>query len=472
MVRIHDRGNRALIMESSNSTLLYLSQENQDRVVRIFKQLILRRHSVWVNSLLTNTHPKDIANLWDFFSTHEQEVILSILPVKHSADLISEINQGHRENIFRTKSIDWVVERLQCLEIDDVAEILRRLPEREANFIIKKFGGKYFTDIQDLLNYPEETAGSLMNPDFLALPYSTTISRSIQKCRKLYHAKQLGEMDFIYIVDKNNRLMGYLPLSRLFLEKPSQKLQDIMLAIPVKIKPYLDQEDVAKIFKDYDFVSVPVVDKHDILLGRITIDDIVDVLESEANEDVHKIMGLSTEKGINSVFSSFKNRLPWMFVNLVTTSIAAILISLFETTLSNFVVLVAFIPMVAALGGATGNQMVAMIIRSLSMGELRFKQIKTVIVREVTSVILGASCIAVIILVVIEGMYQNLWLAVVLSISLIFTMVLATLLGVFIPFMLKLCKQDPALGSSILVAACTDIIGVYTFLVLSTYLYR
>ena len=449
------------------SRFLLVSEDNQKRIIETLKSLIQRSNQNFLKQVLSRLHPTDIANLWDFFDPKEQDFLLSLLGVEASADLLSELGVNQRSEIFKTRNTEWIIHHLAELETDDVVDILKELPTGEANFIIRKFDEEYSKKIKTLIKYPEETAGSLMSSDFFAVNENARIDEIIEKFREFNKTEEIEHLQFIYVVDKNDHLLGYIPLRKLILEKASKKAKDIMKPAPVLITPLMDQEQVAKIFKNHKLISLPVIDEKGVLLGRITIDDIVDVLEKEASEDVFKMVGLNTEKSIaNNVFHSLKSRLPWMFINLGTTALSALVISHFQTTLEKYIILAVFMPMIAALGGATGNQMVTMIVRGLAVGEIHLRQVRSFLTKEFGTVLIGSFMIAAVMSLFAHQIYEQSGLDFIFLVSgaLIFNMICATTIGTAIPLVLKLFKLDPATGSSILVTTLTDIVGFYIFL--------
>ena len=312
-----------------------------------------------------------------------------------------------------------------------------------------------------------------MSSDFFAVNQSATIDVIIEQFREFSKkesakTKKSG-IQFIYVVDKNAHLQGYIPVRKLILEKPKKKAKEVMHPPPATITPYMDQEEVANIFKDHDFLVLPVLDEEGALLGRITIDDVVDVLEKEASEDVFKMVGLNLDRGISrSLLHSFNSRLPWLLIHLSTSILSALVIRHFQTTLEKYVVLVFFMPIVATLGGATGSQMVAMIVRGFAIGELHLKQIKWFLLRELGAVFLSALIIGILTAVFSYTLYNDIKFGLLVLVALLLNMLLSTIIGVSIPFFLKLFNFDPATGGAIMVTALTDILGFYIFLVLAS----
>ena len=455
-------------MSQSRSKYILISEKNRYRVYEIIKKHTLRKNSRGLKKILERVHPSDLSQLWFLLDNHEKEYVLSILNVEISADLLTELSIQERSRILKSKNINWILDRLEELDSDDVVDILKQLPNKDAHFIIKNFDKEYSEQIKKLMHYPEETAGALMSSDFWAINPNASVTSIIKQLRLSNKKEEITHLQFIYVVDKNNKLLGYISIKKLILEDGKEKAKDIMSSISVKVGPEMDQEEVAKIFKNYNLIVLPVVDKDNIMLGKITVDDIIDVVDREASEDVFKMMGLRSDKFSRNVYESLKNKLPWAFINLLTSLISASVISNFQVTIEKFVLLASFMPMVAGMGGATANQMVAISIRGLVLGEIHFKQISTVLLRETLSTLLGSTVIGICVSVFSYYVYHNFLLGIIVAIALISNMVFATIIGAGIPLTLKLLKLDPALGSSIIVSACTDIFGFLIFLFMAS----
>ena len=457
-------------MSAKKPQFIIVSEKNQSRLIDVLKYSIQRRKSYFLKQLLFRLHSNDLASLWNFFEQEEKEILLSVLELDESADLLSELEVGQRSEILKTKSTDWIIDRLEELETDDIVDILKELPDRKANFIIHKFDKNYSEKIRKLIHYPEETAGSLMSSNFFAVNESASVGSIIKKFREIEEKEEIENLQFVYVVDKKDKLLGYISIRSLILEKPTKKANKIMSPPPVIITPFMDQEEVAKIFKDINLISAAVIDEQGVLLGRITIDDIVDVLEEEASEDAFKMVGLGIEKSVaNSVLISLKSRLPWLLVTLVATSLSALVIKYYEKTLEEFISLTAFMPMVAAMAGSISNQMVTMIVRGFAIGELHWRQIKSFLIRELGSVFIGSIIVGIILAIFTYHLNEEYNFVFVVSFAFIVIMLVSTIIGVSIPLILKLFRLDPATGSSMLTTTITDTVGFIIFLGLATF---
>ena len=354
---------------------------------------------------------------------------------------------------------------MEELETDEVVDILKELPSQEANFIIHKFEKEHSDKIRKLIHYPEETAGSLMSSNFFAVNQNASIGGIIKKLREIEEKDEIEHLQFVYVVDENDKLLGYISIRTLILRKPKQKAKSVMKATPTLITPFMDQEEVAKVFKDLNLIALPVINEEGTLLGQITIDDIVDVLEEEASEDAFKMVGLEIEKRMtNSVLISLRSRLPWLFITLGATSLSALVIKYFEPTLERFITLAAFMPMIAAMSGAIANQMVTLIVRGLAVGELHWKEIRRFLTREFASVFISSIVIGTLLAILAHNVHEQSGFGLVIGFTFILIMLTATLIGISLPLLLKFFGFDPATGSSMLTTTLTDTVSFSIFL--------
>lgn len=455
-------------MEKSNQYIT-LSEKNRERYFYIIQNLLERQSESWLTVLVNRVHPAEIENWWSGFSEQKQDRILNCLPKETRALLVSELHENDRNFLFRRHSNAWILNLLEELDSDDVADILRGMSYWYADSIITHLDKKDALKIKALLKYPSETAGSLMSLDFLAVQEDANLETIVTQFRQVVEVEEIDDIHFIYVINQESKLTGYLPLRKLILEKAERKAKDIMLPPVVSILPTVDQEEVVNVFRTHDLITVPVTDEKGVLLGRITIDDVVDVLDDEVSEDVFQMVGLTKDEHLsNDLLTSMKNRIPWMLLNLFTSIMAASIIGMFNATLEKLVILAMFMPMVAALGGATANQMVALIVRGLAMGELHWSSVRWILIREVSSVLVGGVLIGVLAGGFAFHLHSSLALSMIIAVALLLNLLFAILVGTGVPLFLKFLKFDPAMGSSVIVAAFTDMVGFLIFLSLAS----
>jgi magnesium transporter len=417
-------------------------------------------------------HPADIAELLDALEEPElkQKIFISLTP-----DLASEVfsfasllTQEELSQELSNAALGDIVERLDS---DDAADLLASLPEEQARAVLDQVPQELSAEMSQLLRYPADTAGGIMQIEHVEVPEGTTVTQAIEMIRS--HVEDVPDIHNVFVVDGMRHLVGVLPLRKLILARPDEPVEKAMDRQVISARVDLDQEQVAQLFKRYDLVSLPVVDAQGTLLGRITVDDVVDVLEEEATEDIYKLAGLSGEDSVfDSPQESIRRRLPWLGLNLLTTTLSASVISFFEGTIQSVAIAAAFMTMVAAQGGNAGIQTLTVIVRGLALGEVNLSHAKRVLLKELL-VALGNGLI----LGITAGFIAYLWkgqplLGFVLTLALLVNLVVAAFIGSVIPFTLRWFGIDPAVASNVFVTACTDLCGFFSFLGILTIFLR
>ena len=425
-----------------------------------------------VRTGVATLHPADIAELLDALEEPElkQKIFTSLAP-----DLASEVfsfasplTQEELSQELSNAALGEIVERLDS---DDAVDLLASLPEEQARAVLDQVPQELSAEMSQLLRYPADTAGGIMQIEHVEVPVGTTVTQAIEMIRD--HVEDVPDIHNVFVVDQERRLVGVLPLRKLILARPDDPVERIMDKMVTSARVDLDQEQVAQLFKRYDLLSLPVVDAQGVLLGRVTIDDVVDVLEEEATEDIYKLAGLSSEDTVfDSPQESIRRRLPWLGLNLLTTTLSASVISFFEGTIHSVAIAAAFMTMVAAQGGNAGVQTLTVIVRGLALGEVNLSHAKRVLFKELL-VALGNGLI----LGIAAGFIAYLWkgqpmLGLVLTLALLVNLVVAAFIGSVIPFTLRWFGIDPAVASNVFVTACTDICGFLSFLGILTLFLR
>jgi len=425
-----------------------------------------------VRTGVATLHPADIAELLDALEEPElkQKIFTSLAP-----DLASEVfsfasplTQEELSQELSNAALGEIVERLDS---DDAVDLLASLPEEQARAVLDQVPQELSAEMSQLLRYPADTAGGIMQIEHVEVPEGATVTQAIEMIRD--HVEDVPDIHNVFVVDPQRRLVGVLPLRKLILARPDDPVERIMDKMVTSARVDLDQEQVAQLFKRYDLLSLPVVDAQGVLLGRVTIDDVVDVLEEEATEDIYKLAGLSSEDTVfDSPQESIRRRLPWLGLNLLTTTLSASVISFFEGTIHSVAIAAAFMTMVAAQGGNAGVQTLTVIVRGLALGEVNLSHAKRVLFKELL-VALGNGLI----LGIAAGFIAYLWkgqpmLGLVLTLALLVNLVVAAFIGSVIPFTLRWFGIDPAVASNVFVTACTDLCGFLSFLGILTLFLR
>jgi magnesium transporter len=420
-------------------------------------------------NLVKNFHAADISSLMGHLIFRERLILFNVLFEKDkekTGEVLSELEPEDAAPILQELQLNQITELFQIIPSDDAAPILELLPEDMKESILAAMEEKPSEDVKELLHYEEETAGRIMSPDFYALDHNTNVSDAITAMQL---ERDVESAFYLYTVDEKNRLVGVVSLRQLLFARPNTRLKDIMTKELITVHPETDQEVVARNVAHYNLVAIPVVDAENTLVGVVTVDDVIDVIEEEATEDIYKMVSLDTTDRIqDSPFKSIKKRIPFLMFSLLTASLAPLVVHYFEGTIEQFVKLVVFLPLVMALGGVAGNQTIAIIVREIAIGQAEWVGARKALMKEIivgigNGIITGALLGGFSYLLV-----NNLYLGLILGLAIIINLFVAALVGTLIPLVLKLLRLDPALGSVNLLTMCTDSVGALTFLGLGT----
>lgn len=417
--------------------------------------------------LFTKIHPSDIADLIDLLEEDEKVHLFSLLDVETASEVILEISDLSREQILEEISDEKLTEIVEEMDSDDAADFIAELPEEQAQTVLEGFEPEDVEDVRKLLRYEEDTAGGIMQSELVAVREDALVRDAIQSV--IRHAEENDNIYDVFVVDRENRLIGAVPLQKLITSKRTGPISESIDRDIPSVTVDVDQEQVARMFKKYDLVSLPVVDHERRLVGRITIDDVVDVIEEETSEDFYRMSGVSgDDSALSGPFHSVKKRLPWLYLNLLTAAIAASVIAHFEDTIQIAVMVVVFLPMIAGLGGNAGGQVLALIVRGLALGELSFDNARKILMKEIMVGLMNGIAVGA-----ITGFIGYLWkgipmLGLVVFLAMTLNVLVGTFAGTLIPFTLKWLKLDPALGSNIFITGLTDTFGFLSLLGLAT----
>ncbi len=439
----------------------------------ILRKLLRAGAMARVERLVDRLHPPDIAEMLPELSPGELRTVVDILFSAHrAARTLRELPPDALPAILHMLDDERIAEVLGRLEPDDAIEFLNALPEDRCAAVTARLPRARKNEIERLLAYPPSTAGNVMTTRFLAVRESMTAQQAIDAIRR-QSEEEVEQIFYLYVTDENGRLRGVVPIRKLVSCPPDRLVSDVMIADPVHVEAHTDQEEAAAVVAKYNLLAVPVVDQDRRLLGVITVDDVIEVIKEEATEDMYRMVGLTEEEHIYTpVPTVIRRRLPWMVVNLATAFLASWVVGLFEQSISKLAVLAVFMPIVAGMGGNGGTQTLTVITRGMALGEIALDTAARAMLREV---VVGLAIGMATGLMTAAGAY--LWrgspmLGVVLLVAMIMNMVVAGLSGAAIPLLLKAMRQDPALGSGVIVTTFTDVFGFLSFLGLATLLMR
>ncbi|MGM0415263.1 MAG: magnesium transporter [Bacillota bacterium] len=416
-------------------------------------------HEEWVE----DNFPIDIA---ETLSTIEDEQIRDFTELLSNEDLAEIIEQSDEElqiQILKTKTIDQITEIFSYMAKDNVADILGNLPIKLGKELLKQMRQDEANTIKKLLGYDIESAGGLMTTEYIVLKKDMSIGEALDKIKEIGPKTEI--IDTIFIMDTNKKLIGAVDLRDILNNDYEMRLEEIMDDNIISVTPETDQEIVAQQVAKYNLSVIPVVNKNNNLLGIITVDDIIDVIEAENTEDMFKMVGIDEEESINSpIWKSIKRRLPWLYINLGTAFLAALTVGLFEDVISQVVALAAAMPIVAGMGGNAGTQTLSIVIRGIALGEVEDKNKWKLLLKESTLGVVHGIAIGIMTGLILYLLYGNPYLGLIIFASMIINLLLAGLFGFLIPIGLQAIGVDPALASAIFLTTATDVFGFFAFL--------
>ena len=418
---------------------------------------------LWIKEHIIDLHFADIAEIMDELSNEQAKVIYFLLDEEHQADVLMGLEEDVRDRFLASLSSKALAEQLENLDSDDSADILMELPNERIQEVISQMeDDDAAEDIVDLLNYDEDTAGGLMQKEFIQAKLDWPVNRALVELRR--QAEDVEQVYTIYVVDDLFKLVGVLSLKRLLFASPKTPIRELYSAKNlIYVKTGDSSETVAKVMEKYDLVSVPVVDFQNKLVGRITIDDVVDIIKEEADKDFQLASGISEKIESNSsVWRISRARLPWLVIGMVGGLFSALVISKFEGNISAIPALAFFIPLITAMGGNVGVQSSAIVVQSLARGNDPFDSIVSKVKKEATvGIVNGMICSALIFAVATFA--NNYDLAIVVSLSLFTVIIFAAIFGTMIPLILNRYKIDPALATGPFVTTLNDVLGLFIY---------
>ena len=416
----------------------------------------------FISQTLKDLHPSDVANLIENLSYEVRLKLIQIESINIAPEIFIELNESIQGEVLQLLSIDSISNIIKRLESDDAVAILENLELDKKNLILDKLPPKDRFLLEEGLSYPEDSAARIMQREFTAIPSDWTVGQTIDYLRESKDLPQ--EFLEIFIVNNEFKPIGIVPSSRVLRTARDSKMNSIMRVMPVLISVTMDKEEVGHTFENYNLVSAGVVNKDNKLVGMITADDVVTVVQEEAEEDVLRLAGVGNEEITDTVFVKTKRRFNWLLVNLATALLASWVISIFGAEIEKVVALAFLMPIVASMGGNAGMQTLAVTIRAIATRELSSSNINKIITKEFFIGVLNGFIFAIITGAVVLLWFKQIDLSIIIAASMVLNMIVAGLFGILIPVTLKKMNIDPALASSVFVTTVTDVIGFLSFL--------
>jgi len=430
--------------------------------ITIFSDKINNSDLEFINQTLKDLHPSDVANLIENLELETRVKLIEIESFNIAPEIFIELNESIQGEVLQLLSINSVSNIIKRLESDDAVAILENLDLDKKNSILEKLPPKDRFLLEEGLSYPEDSAARIMQREFTAIPSDWTVGQTIDYLRE---SKDLPhEFLEIFIVDNDFKPIGIVPSSRVLRTSRDSKMNLIMREMPVLISVNMDKEEVGHTFENYNLLSAGVVNKNNKLVGMITADDVVTVVQEEAEEDVLRLAGVGDEEITDTVFVKTRRRFNWLLINLATALLASWVISIFGAEIEKVVALAFLMPIVASMGGNAGMQTLAVTIRAIATKELSSSNINKIIIKEFFIGVLNGIIFAIITAVIVQLWFKQLDLSIIIAASMVLNMIVAGLFGILIPVTLKKMNIDPALASSIFVTTVTDVIGFLSFL--------
>jgi magnesium transporter len=440
-------------------------QRKVDLVLDSVKRLLRVGATANLFNLLQKQHPADLAQTFGELTERDRIAAFAVLVERNSRlamETLSELGPEAAAVLLRGRSAEEIAKLVQELPSDDAAALIDNLPDELSTAVLELMGRKESGEVENLLEYAEQTAGRIMNPHVFALAEDITVGEAITA---LQSSRDVEMVFYLYIVDARRHIVGVTSLRRLLLVSPETPLKRIMAPDPITARVDMDQEEVARLVASYNLLAIPVVDEANKLVGVITVDDVIDVIKDEATEDLYRLAGVSSDERVfTPAGESLRKRMPWLIVNLATAFLAAAVVGVFQSTIASWVALAVFMPIVAGMGGNAATQTLTVIIRGIALGELTWGNSRKALVKNLLVGIGNGLVTGVIAAVVAWLMNGDVHLGVILAMAMIINLFVAGLVGTLIPLGLKALKIDPALASAVFITTFTDVCGFASFL--------
>jgi magnesium transporter len=440
-----------------------------DTLLESIRKLTRRGAFQNVKNILEKLHAADVAYLFRYLNEGEQHKIFGLIADSEMAsEILSQVDPPTSARILTRIEREKAAEILQGMDADDKVSILEDIAEEVREEILAHLPESDTESIEELFQYPEDTAGRIMNTNYFALQEDVTVSDAISELQK--RGADATEMVFyVYVVDSRNHLIGVCSLRQLLLVPPSTTVMSVMTHEVVSVNPETDQEDVARLVEKYDFLAVPVTDDENKLLGIVTVDDVIDVIRHEATEDIMKMVGTGDEYHTRSVLRSARMRMPWLLAAFLGGYIGIQFLNMFNATLEKIVAIAFFLPIIIAMGGNIGITSMTIVVRGLATGKIAVKQLRTVIVKELSvALILGILYGSLLMLLAYLQFGDVTYLGFVAGVSMFISMLMAAAIGTLMPIVLHLLKVDPAIATGPFVTSTVDSLGILVYLGMAT----
>jgi magnesium transporter len=442
-------------------------EKSEKKLTKIINALE-KDKAINIQNTLSSLNPSEIARLLESLTTRERNVLWQMVNQEDEGEILKELIEEVRQNLISQMDTSELIAATQDMELDDLADILSDLPNQITDQVIKALDTEDQNRLESVISYDEDTAGGLTNPKIISIRRGVNIDGLIKYLRNM---KSLPEnTNYIYVIDRDNQYIGAIQLVDLFTQSKDMLIEEIMDSNVKAINANVKAEEVAIEFQDLDLISAPVIDSNNKLLGQITIDDVVDVIQDQVNSEIFNMAGLDDEDDMFApIFISSKRRAVWLGANLVAAFIVATAVSLFQETLDQIVILAVLMPIVASMGGVAGNQTLILVIRGIAMGKIQKSNAIKLLNKEALVALLNGFIWSIVVSIIAVILFKTKWeIGIIVGISMLINIIASAIAGVSIPFILKRIGIDPALAGGVMMTTLTDVLGFITFLGLAT----
>lgn len=425
---------------------------------------------VQIRQMLNGMEPAEIAHLLESSPPRDRHVIWKLIEKDEESEVLSYLSEEIRAQFLSRMDTSELVSFLEELDTDDIADLLQELPENVTRQVLESMTEQNRDRVEHILSYSEDTAGGLMNTDTVSIRADITLDVVM---RYLRMHEEIPEMtDKLWVVNRRNQYIGLLPLTKLLISDPNMTVREAMITDVKAISAETPAREVANLFERRDYISAPVVDKEGVLVGRITIDDVVDVIREEADHSLMSMAGLDEyEDTFAPALKTVKGRATWLGINLATCFIASSVIGLFENTISHVVALAVLMPIVASMGGVAGTQTITLMVRGLALGQIQGPNARWLLLRELSVAAMNGILWALVVGAASAWWFSDRQLGLIIGSAMIINLGVAALVGVTLPLLLKKLGIDPVLAGGVILTTFTDVVGFFSFLGLATMFY-
>ncbi|MPS29101.1 magnesium transporter [Pigmentiphaga sp.] len=441
-------------------------QEAGDSRAPLVEALVHRQHDAELGALLEDLHPADIAFILESLPKEDRQAVWQLVRPERAGEILLEVADWVRESLISTMDQEELVAATENLEADELADLAPDLPPEVVAEVQKGLTDEERARLTEVMSYPEDSVGAIMDFEMVRVRNDVTLEVVLRYLRRLQELPD--HTDQIFVVDRHDKLMGSLAINRLIVSDPETQVVDVMETEILTLAPLDEADEAAAAFERYDLVSAPVVDAVGRLIGRVTVNEVVDVIREASDEQALSKAGLQEEDIFAPIHQAIRNRAPWLLVNLCTASTAAFVASRFEDTVGHIVILAFLMSIVAGIGGNSGNQTMTLIIRALAVGRINAANVGKLVRRELEialTVGLGGGAVAALFAWAISGRYS---LGLVMMAAMVLNLLVGACIGMLVPLTRSRFGKDPAIGSSVLLTFATDTMGFFIFLGLAT----